>query len=249
MRLNKYISTSGLCSRRKADELISNKKVKVNGEIVIDFGFKVDLTYDVVSVDNIYLHSKTNQQNVYLMFNKPKGCVCTAQDEKGRQTIYDFINSPYRLFSIGRLDYNTEGLLILTNDGDITHKLSHPTFEVTKTYIARINGSITDSELQLLRNGVLIDNGYKTKPASFKIINKTNTTTTIEVVIKEGKNRQIHKMFNSINKNVVSLKRVAFGPLQLSNVARGKYRELNRNEIKLLKNYIKGENNENFNRK
>lgn len=247
MRLNKYISTSGYCSRRKADELITNGNVKVNGKTVLELGVKVNADHDIILVNNTVLQTPTDQKHIYLMFNKPKGCVCSANDEKGRKTIYDFIDLPYRLFSIGRLDYNTSGLLILTNNGEIAHKLSHPTFEVPKKYIAKIDGIISEKELQLLRDGVLIDNNYKTKPATFKIIDKSNTYTRIEITIKEGKNRQIHKMFNSLNKNVRQLKRVSFGPLMLSNVSRGKYRSLTKDEIKLLNNYIKGDNNANFN--
>lgn len=239
MRLNKYIASSGFSSRRKAEEYILNGRVRINGNIVKDLSTQIDVINDVVTIDNKILHSSPSNQKIYLMFNKPKGCICSASDEKGRKTIFDIINLNVRLFSVGRLDYNTEGLLLLTNDGDLAYKLAHPSFDIEKTYIARIKGLVTESEINLLRQGVIIDKKNRTKPAKIKIMEKSREETKIEITISEGKNRQIHKMFEAIKKEVKSLKRISFGSLNLSGVSRGKCRDLSKNEINDLHSLLK----------
>lgn len=238
MRLNKYIAQCGFSSRRKADEYIVNGSVKVNSETIQELGYQIDVEKDKVTIDDKPINLQT-ETFTYIIFHKPKGCICSASDDRKRKTIFDYIDFPnVRLFSVGRLDYNTEGLLLLTNDGNLANKLMHPSYEIEKRYIVKINSQIKESELATLRKGVLLDDGYKTLPAKVKVVQKLKEFTKIEVTIKEGKYRQIHRMFKSVQKEVVFLKRVDYGPLRLGGVPRGAYRELNQSEIAALKSFI-----------
>ncbi len=232
MRLNKYLADCGVCSRRKADELISAGKVSVNKKIVNTLGFDVDTENDVVFVDGKKILQVTHYD--YIMFNKPKGCVTTLSDEKGRKTIFDFVKIDKRLVPVGRLDYDSEGLLLLTNDGDLTYKLTHPSSEIPKTYIVKIEGEIQESDLAILRKGVTFE-GIKFGQSKVKLKGFENGLSRLEVIITEGKNREVRKMFEAVEKNVVFLKRVAVGDLRLGGLSRGGYRELNDFEIEYLK--------------
>lgn len=235
MRLNKFIATAGRCSRRKADVLIKNGKVKVNDKIITKMGFRVNENLDKIIVEGKTLTLPT--EFVYLKFNKPKGCICTSQDNRNRKTIFNFVQVPnVRLFSVGRLDYNTEGLLILTNDGNFAQNLIHPSSNIVKEYHCTIKGDIKESELAVLRAGV-IENGKRMPKAKVKIIavNKTEKPTTkISVKINEGQNRQIRRMFKAIGKNIVLLKRVAIGDLRLGGLSRGEYEPLTKKELLCL---------------
>ena len=229
-RLNKYLADCGVGSRRECDKLIADGCVKINGKIA-SLGANVEEN-DSVSVNGRRVAPKT--KNYYIMLHKPKGCVTTVKDDLGRKTVMDFVDIKARLFPVGRLDYDTEGLLILTNDGVVANKLTHPKNNVEKVYVARLSGSLTEAERQTLERGVEID-GRKTMPAKVKILAKDEHHTRVEVTITEGRNRQVKKMFESVGKEVEFLKRVAEGELRLGGLQRGKYRFLNDREIEYLK--------------
>lgn len=226
IRLNKYIAECGICSRRKADILIESGKVLVNDIVIKDLGVKIDDTKDQVKVDGKTISKE--DKFVYIMLNKPKGYVTTNSEQFGRKSVLDLIDTDYRIFPIGRLDMYTEGLLLLTNDGEFANKLMHPKNKVEKTYIANVKGNITEEKIENLRNGVDIG-GYITKPAKVRIISKDNNE--IEIKISEGKNRQVRKMCENVGLRVLDLKRTSVGKLNLGNLKIGKYRYLNKNEI------------------
>jgi len=232
MRINKFISSCGVASRRKADELIEKGKVKVNGEVLKNPGYDV-LKNDVVEVNGQVLAN--SEKLVYFMLNKPRGVICSNSDEKGRTTVIDLIKCSERIYSVGRLDYDSEGLLLLTNDGELSYKLTHPKNEVEKTYLVRIYGSILESELAVLRNGVKID-GVKYSKCKIKVLSIDKTSTKLEIIIHEGKNREIRKMLDFIGKKVILLKRMKIAELKLGSLNRGEYRELKPFEIDYLKN-------------
>lgn len=226
IRLNKYIAECGICSRRKADILIESGKVLVNDIVIKDLGVKIDDTKDQVKVDGKTISKE--DKFVYIMLNKPKGYVTTNSEQFGRKSVLDLIDTDYRIFPIGRLDMNTEGLLLLTNDGEFANKLMHPKNKVEKTYIANVKGNITKEKTEHLINGVDIG-GYITKPAKVRIISKDNNE--IEIKISEGKNRQVRKMCEAVGLKVINLKRTSIGKLNLGNLKIGEYRYLNKNEI------------------
>lgn len=231
MRINKYLAGCGIAGRRASDEMVKEGRVKVNGKTVTELGFSIDEYNDSVTVDGKKV--KYKRRDYYIMLHKPKGYVCTAKDEFGRKTVFDLIDINARLFTVGRLDYDTEGLLLLTTNGDIAQKITHPKSKVTKTYVIKIEGEISEAELQKLRSGVLID-GTKTAPAKAKLLESDDKFSKIELVITEGKNRQVRKMLESIGKIVVFLKRTAEGEIKLGGLSRGKYRYLNDKEINYL---------------
>ena len=231
IRLNKYLADCGVGSRRECDRLIADGVVKINGKVAA-LGATVSEN-DRVTVNDKRVGDK--QKNYYLMLHKPKGYVTTVKDDLGRKTVMDLIDVKARLYPVGRLDYDTEGLLILTNDGDLANRLTHPRNEVNKTYIARISGVLAEKERIQLEKGVLID-GVKTAPARVKILKQDQHHTRCEVTIREGRNRQVKKMFEAVGKEVEFLKRVAVGELRLGGLKRGEYRFLNDYEIDYLKN-------------
>lgn len=232
MRLNKYIASAGICSRRKADELIENGNVKINGAVVKTMGEQVN-SGDVVEVNGKPVD--TDVSRVYVVVNKPLGYITSMQDEKDRSTVAELVaDIPQRLFPVGRLDYNTTGLLIMTNDGELTHTLTHPRHEVYKTYLAKVAGVISDARLVKLRKGVDIG-GFVTSPAKVKLVKQMPRHAVVEISIKEGKNRQIRKMFAAVGNKVQSLHRVAIGDIRLGRLKEGHYRKLTREEIEYLK--------------
>lgn len=238
MRLNKYLSQSGVCSRRKADILISEGKVIVNGEVVTELGSQIKEDFDQVFVDKKQVSFNRDDYS-YIMFHKPKGCICSSSDDRNRKTIYDYFDiDKKRLFSVGRLDYNTEGLLLLTNDGNLANRLMHPSYEISKKYSVKINSQIAENDLALLRKGIILDDGYKTMPAKVKVVQRMKEITKLEVMITEGKYRQIHRMFSALGKEVVFLKRIDYGPLHLGGLPRGGSRELSLYEVDLLKSHV-----------
>lgn len=241
MRINKYLAECGICSRRKADELIQNGSVFVNKKPLTQLGYDVDLDHDVVYVFNKKVTLPTHYD--YVLFYKPKGCICTATEEKQlteynsditRKTIFDYIKTDRRLFSIGRLDYDSEGLLLFTNDGNLGHALSHPSFEIPKTYIVKIEGEISESDLAIVRKGVKFKD-VQYAPCKIKVLDYDEKFSRLEVKITEGKNREIRNMFEAVEKNVVFLKRIAIGDLKLGGLSRGGYRNLNPNEVEYLR--------------
>ena len=231
MRINKYLAGCGVSGRRGADKLVSEGKVKVNGKVVTELGYDVDMYNDSVTVEGRRV--KYKNRDYYIMLHKPKGYVCTAKDEFGRKTVMELIDINARLFTVGRLDYDTEGLLLLTTNGDVAQKLTHPQSEIPKTYVAKIEGGITEAELEKLRNGVIID-GKKTAKAKAQVTETDEKFTKVEIIITEGRNRQVRKMLESVGKTVVFLKRTAEGEIRLGGLSRGKYRFLNDKEINYL---------------
>ena len=235
VRLNRYVAQSGVCSRREADDLIAAGLVSVNGVIVTELGTKV-MPGDEVRFNGERIQG---EQKVYLILNKPKGYVTTASDEKGRKTVVELMRKVQeRVYPIGRLDYDTEGLLILTNDGDITNILTHPKNAVKKTYIASIEGEITPEDIKTISKGVDIG-GYVTQPCSAIILDKKDNFTRVEITIAEGKNHQVKKMFEAVGKNVAFLKRISIGQIKLGGLARGEYKALTTKEIAYLKSLQK----------
>ena len=231
MRINKFLASGGLSSRRKAEEYILNGRIKVNGEVMTNLAYDVK-DDDVVLVDNKPISS---QKFEYYMLNKPKGYVSTASDDRGRKTVVELIDTLSRIYPVGRLDYESEGLLILTNDGELTNKLTHPKHNISKTYLVNINTDISTDELEKLKNGVVID-GYKLHSCEIKILEKNKLQTKMEITIFEGRNREIRKMFETLNKTVVFLKRIKIENLALGKLKRGEYRKLTNEEIRYLKN-------------
>ena len=236
MRINKFMAECGVASRRACDEMILEGRVKVNGKKIDTPGLEINEFNDAVTLDGrrITLVSK----KYYIMLHKPKGYVTTVKDDKGRKTVMELIKIRSRLYPVGRLDYDTEGLLLLTNDGQLAYALTHPSHEVPKTYIAKIKGKISDTEVRQLRKGVEID-GKMTLPAVVKIIETDDEFSRVEVTIKEGRNHQIKKMFEVVGKEVVFLKRTAIGPLKLGGSGRGEYKNLPSKEIDILKGIVK----------
>lgn len=233
MRINKFLAGAGIASRRNADKLVEEGRVKINGKTVTTLGFEVNENNDTVTVDGI--KAVYAAKYTYIMFNKPKGCVCSADDEYNRKTVFDYVETDKRLFTVGRLDFDSEGLLLLTNDGDLTQRLTMPANEIPKTYLVKVEGEVFESDLARLRKGVPLD-GVLTKRSKLKLKEFKNNIYSYEMTIFEGKNRQIRRMFEIVGKEVVFLKRIAVGDLRLGGLGRGKYRYLKDEEINYLKN-------------
>lgn len=233
MRINKYIAQAGLCSRRKADELIANGNVKINGAVLKEPGYEV-AAGDKVEVNGTQISAK--QKAEYVLINKPTGMVTTVSDDKERLTVMDVVaDIDARLFPVGRLDYNTSGALIMTNDGEMAYRLTHPKHEVYKTYRARVAGILSNEKAARLRRGVDIG-GFVTSPAKVNIIKGTQHSTIVEISIHEGKNRQVRKMFAAVGNPVQELERIAIGEIRLGHLKPGHYRKLTKDEIEYLKN-------------
>lgn len=231
-RLQKLIALSGYCSRRKAEDLISKGKVKVNGEIITEMGYKANFN-DYIEVEGNPLNK--SEDKVYYILNKPRGIVTTSNDEKGRKTVVDLIKTNKRIYPVGRLDYDTTGILILTNDGELTNYLTHPKNNIEKVYVAKIKGLITKDELAKLCSGVVID-GKKTSKAKAKIlrIDKKTNSSIVQLIIHEGKNHQVKNMFKEIGYEVLKLKRESIAFLTLDGLKSGEYRKLSIKEVKML---------------
>ncbi len=235
MRLDKYISDMVTSSRKEAKKLINKKKVKVNGEIILDEGYKVSEHNDIIMIDEKQI---IYQQFHYYILNKPKGLVTSTIDEN--PTVMSLIHEypKYNLAPVGRLDKDTEGLLLITDDGILSHLLTSPKHHVDKTYYVELLKDISISDIQKLEEGIILDDGYKTKEARVKMI----STKTIELTIHEGKYHQVKRMLESVNNKVTYLKRISFGPLNLVNLELGTYRELTEKEVEIL-NKIKNKSN------
>ena len=230
-RLQKYLSSCGVASRRKSEELILKGHVKVNDEIVSELGFKIS-EKDKVYVDDVLI--KRSDKLYYLLY-KPEKVICSVHDEKGRTTVIDLIDTEEKIFPVGRLDYDTSGLLLLTNDGELSNKLTHPSGHVPKTYSVKAEGIVTMDELRQLEKGIILD-GVKTKKARAKIVrtDKKNNKTYIELTITEGRNHQVKNMFDYINHRVLKLKRISYSFLDLSGLSIGEYRALSIKEVRQL---------------
>ncbi|MDF2564681.1 MAG: rluB [Massilibacillus sp.] len=233
-RLQKVISQAGIASRREAETLIKEGRVVVNGKVISELGTKVDINKDKVRVDGKLIAS---QENIYILMNKPKGVITSVKDDRGRKTVIDLLEGvSQRVYPVGRLDYNTEGLVLLTNDGELTNSLIHPKYKVYKTYIAKVQGIPSEDKLDLLRIGIKLEDGV-TAPAKVNIldIDPSNNITTFEITIHEGKNRQIRRMCDAIGYPVKNLKRIKFATLTLEGLRRGQYRLLSVDEVENLK--------------
>ena len=231
MRINKFLAMSGVASRRASDKLIEDGVVKINGK-VCSLGDEVDVSSDSVTVNGRPVN--TVKKFDYYIMNKPKGYVCTVKDDKDRKTVMELLpQSAKRLFPVGRLDYDTEGLLILTNDGELTYKLTHPKNEVPKTYLVKTEKPVSDEDLQKLRSGVVVD-GVKTKKCNVRLIETSKTGSKLHITITEGRNRQVRKMFEAVNNCVDFLKRIKIGELKLTGLDRGEVRQLTAREVDYL---------------
>ena len=237
MRINKYIAEAGVASRRNADQMVKDGRVSVNGKKIAECGLDVDPTNDVVYVDGVKITPL--RRYTYVMFNKPKGCITTASDEFGRKTIYDYLEqfAGKGLFPVGRLDYDSEGLLLLTNDGALAQVLTHPSYEVPKTYLVKIEGKIGEEELKKIRNGVKGTDGVRYAPAKVFPKEITETHSRLEITVTEGKNREVRRIFEAVGKNVVFLCRRKVGDLSLGGLSRGTARYLTDKEVAYLKGF------------
>ena len=235
LRLQKYLAEAGVASRRKCEELMLQGRVEVNGVKVTEMGTKV-AAGDVVKVDGKEV--KQEEKKVYILLNKPVGYITTAKDQFSRKTVLDLIEGvKERICPVGRLDYDTSGLLLLTNDGDLAYKLTHPSREADKVYHAKIKGVLSDNEIQAFKTGIRIDD-YTTSPAKIKVLERTTTDSLIEVTIHEGKNRQVRRMFEAVGHTVLKLRRISIGPVKLGSLEEGSWRHLTPEEIKSLKKSV-----------
>lgn len=236
-RLQKVIANLGYTSRRKAEELIQAGKVKVNGEVVRELGTKVK-TSDTIEVENTILDNAKDYE--YYLLNKPREVISSVSDEHDRKTVVDLIATDKRIYPIGRLDYDTTGIILLTNDGNLANKLMHPSSNVEKKYLAKVEGLVTGYDIKRLREGVIVD-GRKTAKArvNLKKYDKKTDKSLVELTIHEGRNHQVKKMFEAINHDVLKLKREKYANLDLTGVKPGEYRRLTNKEIAILYSLVK----------
>lgn len=235
-RLQKIIALSGYASRRKAEELIKAGKVMVNGKVVRELGTKANFSDDIL-IDGKKIE---REEKEYYIFNKPRGVITSTSDDKGRKVVTDYFETNKRLYPVGRLDYDTTGLLILTNDGELANLIMHPRNEIEKQYIAKLEGVIKGEEINKLKNGIVLD-GTKCIPKRVKLreFDKKTNTSIVEIVICEGKNHEVKRLFESVSFNVLKLKRERIGFLTLGKLKSGEYRKLNPKEVKQLYGLVK----------
>jgi len=233
MRLQKYMAMCGVAARRKCEEIISAGRVSVNGVIVTEMGTQVE-DGDEVRVDGAVIMPEEEKR--YVLYHKPAGEVTTVSDEKGRETVMDrFRDFPVRLYPVGRLDYDSEGLLLLTNDGELAQRLTHPSCEVDKVYLARVTGNPSNEAIDRLRRGVYMEGDQrKTYPAEVRVVRDESLFSDIVVTIHEGRNRQVRRMFDAVGHKVLLLRRIRFGCVELGSLRRGEWRELTQEEIDAL---------------
>ena len=234
MRLQKYMAMCGVAARRKCEEIIAAGRVAVNGAVVTQMGTQVE-EGDRVTLDGQLITPEARKR--YILYHKPAGEVTTVSDDKGRETVMDrFSDFPERIYPVGRLDYDSEGLLLLTNDGELAQRLTHPSCEVDKTYLARVTGNPTGEELERLRRGVFMEGDERrTYPADVRVVRDESLYSDVLVTIHEGRNRQVRRMFDAVGHRVLLLRRVRFGPLELGALRRGEWRELTDAEIERLR--------------
>ncbi len=232
IRLQKYLAHCGIASRRKCEELISQGRVEVDGQVIREQGIKIDPAKNTIKVNGKIV--VPSQKKVYIMLNKPKGYITSVVDPFGRPTVLDLVKGiKERIVPVGRLDFNTEGLLLLTNDGDVLYKLTHPGHEIYKEYIAVIKGIPTTDEIDMFKRGIIID-GRMTAPAYFSTIKILHNRTMVRILLREGRNRQIRKMCKAIGHDVIQLRRTKIGKLRIDGLPLGSWRHLRDNEVKWL---------------
>lgn len=232
IRINRFLAACSVASRRKSEEIISAGKVRVNGRVVTDLAFKVDPENDRVSVYGKEI--SLSNENVYYILNKPAGVISASRSKYGEKTVVDLIDdSSHRLFPVGRLDKDTTGLIIITNDGDLTYRLTHPKYEKKKTYEALVKGKITSKELERLKKGVVLD-GKKTARAGVRLVGLKGNNSIVEISLVEGRKRQVKRMFEKVSHPVLKLKRTAESGLTLGDLREGEYRKLTKKEIREL---------------
>ena len=237
-RIQKIISAAGITSRRAAEDLILEGRVRVNGKVVTELGSKADPEKDHIKVDGKLINPQ--QPKAYIVLNKPVGYVTTMSDPEGRQTVQDLLKGvKVRVYPVGRLDYNTEGLLLLTNDGDFAHLITHPKYELPKTYLVKIKGVLNDEAINRLESGVFLTDG-KTAPARVKRLRKEEANSWVEITIHEGKKRQVRRMIDHVGNSVIRLKRVRVGNLPLGNLPPGSYRHMTPEEVTMLRDMAEG---------
>lgn len=232
MRLQKYLASCGVASRRSAEKLIAQGHVSIDGQVVSEMGVQVE-DGQTVCVDGQVV--RPEEEKHYILYHKPAGEVTTASDPEGRATVLDkFRDYPARLYPVGRLDYDSEGLLLLTNDGDLTERMLHPSMEIEKVYLARVSNQVTPEEARRLETGVMVD-GRRTSRAKVKLLSVQPLFTDLLITIHEGRNRQVRKMVEQVGHQVVMLRRIRFGPLKLGELPRGMWRPLTPEETAAIK--------------
>lgn len=239
-RLQKRIASSGYTSRRKAETLITDGKVKVNGQVVTELGTKVS-NPDTVEVEGIKLEQ---EDKIYILFNKPAQVITSVSDDRGRKVVTDYFKDiETRIYPVGRLDYDTSGLLLLTNDGEFTNLMTHPRYHIKKKYVAKLKGYLMREEVKALEKGIELEDGF-TQPAQVKVKNqdKDKNTTLVEITISEGRNRQVRRMFEHFGHQVSKLTRIQFGPLDLKGLNAGKGRVLTPHEVKTIRHLAENGN-------
>ncbi len=237
IRLDKFLSNSGYASRRSIKQFLRENTVTVNGVRAKESGQRINLDKDDIRINN----KKIKREGfVYYLLNKPKGVVSTSADEFDRKNVVDLIDTDVRVYPVGRLDKDTHGLILLTNDGELTHKLTHPKFHVPKTYLLKIEGRVSEGKLEKLRNGIILSDGL-TSPALVKVKRETEQTTELEMEIYEGRYRQIRRMCEAIHLPLLDLQRIKFGPIKIDKLKLEHYRELTKNEVDLLRESTNGD--------
>lgn len=236
IRLNKFIAEAGVCSRRQADLLITNGRVLLNGKKIFELGIKINPTIDAIEINGKRLITE-NQHLVYIILNKPRGVLTTVRDPFNRPTVMNLVNIPARVYPVGRLDQDSEGLLLFTNDGELANRLIHPRHNIKKLYHVRVNGHPSESAIARLTAGIDID-GRMTLPCSVHRLSQNTHSTQFEVEIREGRKRQIRRMFQAIGHEVIMLKRIKIGPIELKKLPVGTWRYLTDSEIKCLKKEV-----------
>ncbi len=240
-RLQKALARAGVASRRAAEQMIVAGRVRVNEKVVTELGTKIDPGKDDVRVDGrrIQVTSPDKQEKVYFLLNKPAGFLTTTKDDRGRKTVMDLVigASQARIYPVGRLDFDAEGALLLTNDGELANLLTHPRYHVPKTYLAKVKGSPSEDKLDKLRRGIYLEDG-PTKPAHIEVVEKAKVNTWVEITVTEGRNRLIKRMFWRIQHPVLKLVRTRFGALDTEKLRLGDYRELSKKEMQELRQFI-----------